>query len=172
MASTRNANLRRAATWRRPDDRVFVYGLCSDRDGVVRYVGSTIRLERRLSSHLSNPTNPQMAAWFEEVRESGCSVQIITLEVTNGAGSDACEKRWIDHFKQTAPGQLLNVGGVFNNGVGGRRQATDKVLHFGSGDKRSQVERHMAAAERLGVKPYEFYRLAARRLADDVLGDA
>jgi len=76
---------------------MYIYGLYSSLDGVIRYVGKTNRHPTyRKNQHLSSDIGEKKVAWIEEVYASGGSVEIMALEELEDASEGAyAEGYWI-----------------------------------------------------------------------------
>lgn len=98
--------LRETAGWW--DDHYFVYALLDPRDLQVRYIGSTSDPKQRLESHLSQPLNDEMRAWFDELRSIGLLPRLMTLADAYGP-QPALKLENIYIFEYAANGaQLFN----------------------------------------------------------------
>lgn len=90
-----------------------IYALIDPRNNAVRYVGQTIvPLEKRLSDHLSGPTNGKMRAWFKELREMGLRPLIQLLETVDRKVLDRREAAWLHEMfmRGERPFQLASAG--------------------------------------------------------------
>jgi len=84
-----------------------IYSLIDPRDQQPRYIGSSIRLRKRILEHVADAlrlcaNDPQTAKdkWIRSLAASGMKPSSSILE--EGSGDSACmaaEKRWISHFR-------------------------------------------------------------------------
>lgn len=76
-----------------------IYALIDPRDRSVRYVGQTIvALQKRLSDHLSAPTNSKMRSWLGELKSAGLRPDIILLETASIDRLDERERAWLNEM--------------------------------------------------------------------------
>jgi hypothetical protein len=95
----------------------FIYALIDPRDHVVRYIGITRNIYKRLTEHMDDPWgNEGKKEWITERKQLGLSAEIEIFEVIE-AGPDARkvaterEEYWIqEYLRSGAP--LLNIQGV------------------------------------------------------------
>ena len=93
-----------------------IYALVDPRNGSVRYVGQTIvALEKRLSDHLSGPTNAQMRAWFRELRGLRLRPRIELLETVLREELDTRERSWLKQMflRGERPFQLADADTIW-----------------------------------------------------------
>ena len=91
---------------------IYIYGLADPRNGVIRYVGKTNNLQRRMWKHLSPSGKSKCrhcAAWLNTLKVDGIAPKVTTLEVLpDEADWSATEKKWIKHFRD-AGHDLTNI---------------------------------------------------------------
>jgi hypothetical protein len=84
-----------------------IYGLSSSENGIIRYIGKTIKsLNERLSEHLYDSRHPENSLcpdshkgnWIRRVEEDGFYIQIQTIEETTVAEQNEREKYWIKYY--------------------------------------------------------------------------
>lgn len=79
-----------------------IYGLASTRDGVVRYVGQTVRtVHRRFLKHLENArlgVKTHCYNWIREQLAAGHTITVNVLESNARYGES--EKHWIRHYAE------------------------------------------------------------------------
>ncbi len=87
-----------------------VYGLKDPTTGVVRYVGWTVNLKRRLRDHLKPSQllkfNTHKVKWLRSLVTRGLIPEVQVLESGSGSGWQESERKWISYFK--AAGNLTN----------------------------------------------------------------
>ncbi len=94
-----------------------IYALVDPRDGAVRYVGVSKKVQARLAQHLSEIQNSKRA-WLSELKASGLSPEIKileTVEIEGDIDSSSLEREqyWINTLLQLgAP--LTNISGIFH----------------------------------------------------------
>lgn len=128
-----------------------VYGLCSSKDGQVRYVGQTVKsVHRRLLKHLENArlgVKTHCYNWIREQYEQGHTVTATVLET--GAEYGMAEKRWIRHYAE--------IGVALTN----QTEGGDGTI----GWKHNDVSRARMLAKRIGQKVNLSSEERARRVA-------
>jgi hypothetical protein len=79
------------------DRKVFIYGLFDVRNDVIRYVGKSINVEKRLRDHLSerNRTKNHKNDWVSSVIESNSKINFKILEVCDESNWKEREREWI-----------------------------------------------------------------------------
>lgn len=98
-------------------DGYFIYALIDPRDNVVRYIGITRNIYKRLTEYMDDPWgNERKKKWITELKQLGLSAEMEILEDIE-AGPDAQmvaterEEYWIqEYLRSGAP--LLNIQGV------------------------------------------------------------
>jgi hypothetical protein len=89
-----------------------IYGLCSTKNGVIRYIGQTKQpLQSRLTQHLAEAArsrgNSRCHRWIRKELSAGHSIEIRLIE--DGCAWDEAEKRWIEIYRQKHPGIMTNL---------------------------------------------------------------
>jgi hypothetical protein len=101
-----------AAIPRRCDDplrSVFIYALLDPRDGAVRYVGKSARLDERFQQHLhKKSTNPHKDAWISQLRGLGMIPHLVLLEECLQCRWRQCERFWEVWFRNQGC-RLINI---------------------------------------------------------------
>lgn len=100
----------------RPEQTVYIYGLHTEIDGLVMYVGCSVNPEKRIRQHFSearvmsafgNLSRP-LLAWIVSNAESGNQVTFTVLDTCQASDGPALEKEWIDRARAINP-KLLNT---------------------------------------------------------------
>jgi hypothetical protein len=98
------------------ENKIFIYGLCSNDDNFIRYVGKSYRPNIRKNEHLSSVkrgVNTHKNNWIKKVIKSGGTITVQILEECSENDWPDKEKYWIKRFKN-----LTNVseGGEGHSG--------------------------------------------------------
>jgi predicted GIY-YIG superfamily endonuclease len=101
-------------------EKVYIYGLHTDIDKTIRYVGKTINLEKRLKLHYSqrNVSKTHKNNWVNKVIKEGNRIVISIIEEVN---VDEWQKReifWIEKYKS-------NLTNTSKGGLGGSGKKYD-----------------------------------------------
>ena len=84
---------------------VIIYTLSDPRDGLIKYVGKTFRLERRFRDHLQDKSKTKKTSWIKNLKKDNLVPIIEELEVSDEINCDNVEKYWIEQL--TAWGFVL-----------------------------------------------------------------
>lgn len=80
---------------------IYIYGLSDPRNDIIRYVGKTSNVERRLRAHLKRSGCKYCYAWLTKMNNDGISPSVTILETLSDNDDWAsAEKKWIKHFKE------------------------------------------------------------------------
>lgn len=94
----------------------FIYALKCPEDNIVKYVGKSTDVNKRVVKHLSHAIdNPQLEGkpkWLRELHEKGLSPIVGIIEVCNDSNWEEREIYWISRYKQVNPN-------LFNKAKGG-----------------------------------------------------
>lgn len=170
---------------------VHIYALLDPESGDVRYIGKSIRPERRLSDHLTQtPTACHRSHWLESLKSRNLKPDLVILESSRGNWPwQAAERWWIRHGRSIGWRLTNNTSG--GDGVRGlpaetrarmvltwtgrkHRPETIERLRLISGARRHSIETRarMSAAHRgrlisWGARISESLRkLSAQQVAD------
>lgn len=81
-------------------DVCFIYALVDPRDGVVRYVGKTIKkLERRLAGHLNEKKDTRKFRWIQTLLQDGLTPKIKLIDTVPSESWEEHEIKWIAWHK-------------------------------------------------------------------------
>lgn len=105
---------------------VFIYALVDPRTDAIKYVGRSENVQRRTRAHKTTPTNPEMAAWLQELGSLGLEPRAQVLEKATNVTCDEAEVRWINEHRAT----VLNV---FSASLGGAREGSGRKAPVGLG---------------------------------------
>lgn len=80
---------------------VFIYGLCSSDDNIIRYVGKCSDIEYRLKMHYSqrNSSKTHKNNWINYIIKKGCKLKMIVLEEVSEKYWQNREIYWISKFE-------------------------------------------------------------------------
>lgn len=78
---------------------IFVYTLTDPRDGLVKYVGITMRPTRRLSDHLNDKRNTLKSTWVKSLKKLGLKPLFDVIDVTDEENFCHVEQYWISQMK-------------------------------------------------------------------------
>lgn len=103
----------------------FIYGLFSDKDGIIRYIGKTNSIKSRLASHkydaITKQTHNHKCNWIRSVYNEGNKIEITIIEECTEYNIDEREKYWIKFLKDK--NELVNeLEGGQSGGLGGKLQ--------------------------------------------------
>jgi hypothetical protein len=98
-----------------PDRTVYVYGLHTDRDDTVMYVGCSVNPERRRKQHISDALLARrmgydirpVSAWILNQVDNGEPVAVSVLDSCKAVDATLAESNWIIKARSANPG-LLN----------------------------------------------------------------
>lgn len=82
--------------------RVFIYTLADPRDGMVRYVGKSINLEKRLKKHLYAKENGHKANWIASLKKLGLKPIMEAIEEIKNPTEEQwqeAERYWIESLR-------------------------------------------------------------------------
>lgn len=85
---------------------VYIYGLVDPRDHLVRYIGQTADVLKRMNGHSKKPL-PQMQTWFDELHGLGLTPYAILSVPVSPKDADLAEQEWIMFY--------LNQGALLYN---------------------------------------------------------
>ncbi len=98
---------------------VFIYGLRDPRDDVIKYVGKTNDLRKRLNYHLKGAGRHQTPKnnWLLKLKSLGLKPEMMVLEEVPENKWEDAERSWIEFFRCKSD-QLKNIcdGGKGRNG--------------------------------------------------------
>ena len=77
----------------------FIYALIDPRNDHVRYIGQSVDLKKRLSTHLSFSSSHDTRAWIRELKTCGLKPLQKQLDQSCIACASEVEQKWIDHYK-------------------------------------------------------------------------
>jgi|LauGreDrversion4_2_1035121.scaffolds.fasta_scaffold13238_4 predicted GIY-YIG superfamily endonuclease len=101
-------------------ERVYIYGLCTNVDDTIRYIGKTNNLQKRLKSHYSqrNVSKTYKNNWINKVIDDGNKIIISIIEEVNFEEWQEREIFWIEKYKSnltnTSKGGLGGSGKKYN----------------------------------------------------------
>lgn len=85
--------------------KIYIYALTDPREPlVVRYVGQSSNLGNRFATHYRGG-DPQTKAWVKDIIRQGFAPTISLLEETDDFNATNCERKWINHYRET----VLNI---------------------------------------------------------------
>lgn len=85
---------------------VWIYALTDPRTHAVMYIGQTINMRKRLTSHVNNPMN-STKIWINELKALKLRPQMVMLELANYETATEKEEKWYKIFN-LAKANLLN----------------------------------------------------------------
>ncbi len=96
---------------------IYIYGLSDPRNDIIRYVGKSLNVERRLTAHLKNSNACKHChSWLVKLKGDGVDPKVTILEtLESDANWIVSEKKWIKHFKE----QGNNLTNLTDGGEGG-----------------------------------------------------
>ncbi len=74
---------------------MFIYGLCEPETSDVRYIGKTIDVKSRVSSHLRERGRTRKHRWIQSLHARAMTPRVIVLEVVSDDRADDAENWWI-----------------------------------------------------------------------------
>lgn len=89
---------------------IYLYALSHPLTGEVKYIGKTSDPESRLKEHLANPTNADMASWFELLALDGLMPEMEIIDLATDENWQQKEARQIWRYRQMGY-DLLNREG-------------------------------------------------------------
>jgi hypothetical protein len=93
--------------WKPGNFTAAIYALVDPRDGLIRYIGRTMRsLRERLEGHISDPSGKRTRAWIGELRALRLRPRIQLLAVVPIGMQEGDELWWI--WKARQLGDILN----------------------------------------------------------------
>lgn len=105
---------------------VYIYALQGPRTNLVRYIGKTTTLDRRLKQHLAcEGANTARVAWIAELEAQDLVPEMVILEECDMETWQAAEIAWIAKARVLG-WPLLNIT---EGGEAGGRIGFQKVLH-------------------------------------------
>ena len=78
---------------------VYIYTLSDPITNMVKYVGKTFRVNRRLNDHLKCNGNSKKDTWIKSILNMGNKPILEIIEVTNDIDCNSLEIYWISQFK-------------------------------------------------------------------------
>lgn len=79
--------------------KVYIYTLSDPTTNIVKYVGKTFRLERRLNDHLKCNGRSKKDAWVKSLLNKGLIPLLEVIEETDDIECNFWEQYWISQFK-------------------------------------------------------------------------
>lgn len=76
-------------------DKVYIYGLIDPRDRMIKYVGQTVDMRRRLKQHIDDRKATPKCRWIAELRHADLEPEMILLETVAEDSAHAVENWWI-----------------------------------------------------------------------------
>lgn len=147
----------------------FVYTLQDPRElGVVRYVGWTVDVSRRLRLHCIDDSRDQTncGRWKRKLLKDGVLPVIFVVETGNGDGCKEAEKKWISFYRNQVGDRLTNVNSGGSGHIGhvvsaevreklrrsrlGKRASPETIRKL-RGQKRCEAAREKMRKAHLGV---------------------
>lgn len=101
-------------------EKVYIYGLHTNIDETIRYVGKTSNLDKRLKSHYSqrNVSKTHKNNWIKKVINDGNKIIISVIEIVDLIDWQKREIFWINKYKEnltnTSKGGLGGSGKKYN----------------------------------------------------------
>src|SRR3954462_15746958 len=96
----------------RPNQDWYIYALREAGDTLVRYVGFTTALGKRLSSHINDAKLGKNRAyrnkWIRSVLDAGGSIEMVVIERGVGDGWQPRETHWISWYRFIMGSKLTN----------------------------------------------------------------
>jgi hypothetical protein len=87
---------------RLPTDRVYIYKLC-DLDGHIRYVGQSIRPDRRYKQHLHDATHSVLISahdlWLKTCVDAKAPPIMGILQIVTASNADEYEAYWAYRYR-------------------------------------------------------------------------
>jgi len=105
-------------------EKVYIYGLCTDIDKTIRYIGKAKNLEKRLKCHYSqrNVSKTHKNNWINKVINDGNKIVISIIEIVDINDWQKREIFWIEKYKNnltnTSKGGLGGSGKRYNISYG------------------------------------------------------
>jgi hypothetical protein len=88
--------------------QVTIYALIDPSTQAIRYVGLTRDVKARLRRYRDRPHTKHLCNWFSSLKDRGLFPALEVLEVTDDQGADACERKWIAHYRSIGA-DLINL---------------------------------------------------------------
>lgn len=80
--------------------KIWIYTLTDPRNNLVKYIGKTFRLNRRLNDHINEiNSNTKKTAWIKNLKKENLKPIFEILEETNIEDCNFLEIYWIGQFK-------------------------------------------------------------------------
>lgn len=139
---------------------IYIYGLADPRNGIIRYVGKTVNLERRIKAHLCpNRTGCKHChAWLAKLRSDGVKPSVAQLEaLPDDANWEDREVWWIAHFKANGNDLTNIMPGGEGNATYGRLGKKNSLDHIRKSSRPGVPVRHTEEGNRKradGVRKY------------------
>lgn len=88
---------------------VYIYALLDPDTGIVRYIGKSVDLTRRMNQHcrVDPASKNQRAMWIASLAAVGKTPNMIVIENCTDENWQEAERRWIAHYLPT--GNLTNT---------------------------------------------------------------
>ena len=128
---------------------VYVYGLKDPRDGLIKYVGQTVNILARMSSHLTEGRRNHepitaKAKWLAELQDLGQYPEVAVLETCSETNCRQAEEHWIAEARK--------CGETFNTGPAARpTRRDDGNISVHTRMTESERDTCNAAANRIGL---------------------
>ena len=140
-----------------------VYGLCSESDESIRYVGqTTVDIERRLRQHIKHsrtaPKPVYRDNWINSVIRNGGSIKVVVLQY--GATWNVSERYWIAKLKSEGA-KLVNSTSGGEGSLDAPEELMEKIRASVKMLWKDSGYRAKAAGSRVGV-PWSDAQRAAR----------
>lgn len=122
----------------------YIYALIDPRDGVIRYIGCSHDVEKRLRQHLRNPLNC-LRGWIKELKVAGLVPETKVLERLGRGGCGALwrEADVIAEYAGKLGAQLLNSYGRVNREVLIEKRDREREERWESRRGRQKMRRAM-----------------------------
>ena len=119
--------------------KVYIYGLYSTEDEIIRYVGKTKTIKIRMAEHRreakENNTRPKNV-WMREVYAKGYDVKLKIIEETNSDEWCEREQYWIAELKESN-----NLTNILKGGVGGMGAVPKSYMSYD--DAKAYINEYM-----------------------------
>lgn len=137
------------------EGKIYIYALTDPRTAEIRYVGKACDPIRRFNSHtwasVLGRYRDQRTSWLKNLKSAGLMPGIVILECVEDSEWEACEKKWIAHFRQHGA-RLTNTQDGGTGQSKGHRMTPEAIQKTASklrGRKRApEVVAKIAAAQR------------------------
>lgn len=138
-----------------------IYGLADPRDGIIRYIGKSKNLRRRMARHMSAMNlekKHHAAAWLRSIVVAGLSPSVIVVESLNDADDWAArEIFWIAHFRSLGHDMTNFTDGGDGGATFGRKGKKNTPEHIRKSSRPGVPVKHTAEGSKnraQGVRNY------------------